>query len=177
MQPRRLLITDYNYFRDYDAQTGRYVESDPIGLKGGINTFGYANASPVVWMDAFGLSSCKCTADPNSKEHQVTNTWYLAAFHDIKCNYNCTKADGSSQIVKGGHSEWYWPRTGARGEDSGVEGLCLGHYGKMQFNQYATPYGGKEIYNADGYNAIDPETSDSADLKSWAQKNCHDCKK
>ncbi|MFO2207069.1 RHS repeat-associated core domain-containing protein, partial [Pseudomonas aeruginosa] len=26
----------YNYFRDYDPETGRYVESDPIGLTGGL---------------------------------------------------------------------------------------------------------------------------------------------
>ena len=32
----------YNYFRDYDPKTGRYIEPDPIGLKGGTNLFEYA---------------------------------------------------------------------------------------------------------------------------------------
>jgi RHS repeat-associated protein len=43
-----------NYFRDYDPATGAYVESDPIGLKGGINTYGYANQSPTTFFDADG---------------------------------------------------------------------------------------------------------------------------
>jgi RHS repeat-associated protein len=51
----------YNYFRDYDPQTGRYVESDPIGLAGGVNTFGYVRGNPVNWADPFGLKdNCGC---------------------------------------------------------------------------------------------------------------------
>jgi len=47
--------THYNYFRDYEPATGRYVESDPTGLFGGINTFGYVNQSPLDSFDPDGL--------------------------------------------------------------------------------------------------------------------------
>jgi len=46
----------YNYFRDYDPTIGRYVERDPIGLKGGMNPFVYVSSSPATWSDFFGLN-------------------------------------------------------------------------------------------------------------------------
>ncbi|AWV07645.1 type IV secretion protein Rhs [Lysobacter maris] len=47
---------NYNYFRDYEAGTGRYSQSDPIGLLGGIGTYNYALAQPVQVHDRLGLN-------------------------------------------------------------------------------------------------------------------------
>jgi type VI secretion system secreted protein VgrG len=48
--------THYNYFRSYQASQGRYSQSDPIGLGGGLNRFGYVNQNPLSDIDPEGLN-------------------------------------------------------------------------------------------------------------------------
>ncbi|HEY9130830.1 MAG TPA: RHS repeat-associated core domain-containing protein, partial [Dyella sp.] len=58
----------YNQQRDYDPTTGRYRQSDPIGLKGGMSTYGYVGASPLNATDYLGLQSLSLCANPANAE-------------------------------------------------------------------------------------------------------------
>jgi RHS repeat-associated protein len=59
----------YNYYRDYEPTLGRYTQSDPIGLRAGVNTYAYTGNGPVVRIDPLGLYT-RCT--PGSVDDLVS---------------------------------------------------------------------------------------------------------
>jgi RHS repeat-associated protein len=46
---------NYNMARDYNPAIGRYIQSDPMGLSGGVNTFAYVGNNPTINSDRAGL--------------------------------------------------------------------------------------------------------------------------
>jgi RHS repeat-associated protein len=49
----------YNHFRNYEKESGRYTQSDPIGLAGGsMSTYTYVAANPLHRIDPTGLETC-----------------------------------------------------------------------------------------------------------------------
>ena len=73
----------YNFFRYYDPDAGRFVNQDPIGLMGGMNSYFFAPNSSG-WIDILGLNKCSTAQDRHSdlKNSPYCQELCFAASHE-----------------------------------------------------------------------------------------------
>jgi RHS repeat-associated protein len=58
----------YNRFRYYDPLLGRYLQSDPDGIEGGLNLYGYGEGNPLKNVDIQGLT---CITEKKKKRSKL----------------------------------------------------------------------------------------------------------
>jgi len=118
----------YNYYRHYDPTTGRYIESDPIGLIGGLNTFAYVGGDPLLWTDFYGLKEGSASnlakrrkIDDLARGYDGSTDWAVDKRKDNflagswKCNqfvYDVTKEAGAEALTKGSDGKMRPPLAG-----------------------------------------------------------------
>lgn len=112
----------YNYFRVYDPSLGRYVQSDPIGMLGGKNTYIYVGGSPVQYIDPLGLLTIAFGGD-------ITITPGVGATYGI--GTYITTDDGSGRFDIGGY-ETFGPTFGAELDAAAGLSVTFGDLGNFQ---------------------------------------------
>lgn len=73
----------YNLNRDYEFGTGRYIESDPIGIAGDVSTYAYVGSKPYLHTDSLGMIS-----DAGEKACKLIEEHYNPPNDDCKCQKN-----------------------------------------------------------------------------------------
>ncbi len=158
-----------NYFRDYDPQTGRYIESDPIGLRAGVNTYGYVRGNPISLADLYGL-------DPGDDFPTAD-----AAAADAIRYINPTSIRQDREYAGRIYKKWFGfgaysytaPNRGTK--DRSNPGSCpiLGH----NEGAYHTHGGNDPAYDNENFSPADKDFSDSENLPLYLGTPMGDIKK
>lgn len=90
----------HNGWRDYESGTGRYVESDPIGLDGGVNTFSYASGNPLLLVDRYGLATFINFPPDKEADMRKAVDDAIQKLRDCKASPDCWSDDQKPKVIK-----------------------------------------------------------------------------
>ncbi|MCU7886525.1 MAG: RHS domain-containing protein, partial [Candidatus Thiodiazotropha sp. (ex Lucinoma annulata)] len=110
----------YNYFRDYDPTSGRYVQEDPVGLYAGLNTYNYVSANPIVNGDPEGLicGTGACAAAAVAITRCIVTCTAVAAAMDAATG-SCDFKNSAKHCVTDCLLPWNWFKFGKTGVGAG----------------------------------------------------------
>lgn len=124
----------YNYFRDYEPATGRYAQSDPIGLGGGLSTYAFGVSSPVSYGDPFGLASW-----PGDQGYDNTDPSYHV-WEEVNAICSVSSRGCSvAEVTKVARSYSYPSKNGAASTPGFEDGRPVVVYGAQPFDKNIQP--------------------------------------